>query len=188
MLNNARVCVTIDRVQKIKNSIASSVCENMKEHGVYVPTGLLKNQPIRASMDNIDKKIDTPDGKHSFHGMAIGVYQSQGHGETKVQPQEQRYQQRVSETLKNVPQTVIELEPCTIEGSPKPQTSPHYPEYRIGAYDELYNISQCDDLAWMMARYGSRRNSSTNVNIPECNIDTETSDLSDFTTLRSEEF
>ena len=67
LLNKAGIGVTYDRVKKICNSIATSVCENMREYGVYVPPGLLKNKPIRASMDNIDKKVDTLDGKHSFH-------------------------------------------------------------------------------------------------------------------------
>ena len=84
LINNAAVRVTSDWVQKICNSIAISVCDNMAEYSVYVPPGLLKNKTIRASMDNIDKKVDTPDGKHSFHGMAIGIYQSSGYGETII--------------------------------------------------------------------------------------------------------
>lgn len=141
LLNNAGVGVTYDRVQKICNSIAKSVCENMRQYGVYVPPGLLKNKTIRASMDNIDKKVDTPDGKHSFHGMAIGVYQSSGDGETIVNQLQLSSQQHVSETISNVPQTVIQLLPCAIEGSPRPQTSPQYASYKMGVYDKLYNAS-----------------------------------------------
>lgn len=142
LLNSAGVGVTYDRVQRICNSIAISVCKNMREYGVYVPPGLLKNKTIRASMDNIDKKVDTPDGKHSFHGMAIGVYQSSGNGETIVDQLQLSSQQPVSETLRNVPQTVIQLLPCTIEGSPKPKSRPQYASYRIGIYDELYICSK----------------------------------------------
>ena len=35
-------------------------------------------------MYDINKKVDTPDGKHSFLGMAIGVYQSSGDGKAIV--------------------------------------------------------------------------------------------------------
>ena len=165
LLNHAGVGITYDRVQKICNSIAISVCDNMAKYGVYVPPGLLKNKTIRASMDNIDKKVDTPDGKHSFHGMAIGVYQLSCDGETIVNQLQLNNRQSLSESLKNVPQTVIQLVPCAIKGSPKPQASPHYTSYKIGKYDDVYNSAQVNDLAWLTARYCSRVNSSANTNL-----------------------
>ena len=165
MLNNAGVGITYDRVQKICNNIANSVCENMREYGVYVPPGLLKNKTIRASMDNIDKKVDTPDGKHSFHGMAIGVYQSPGDGDAIVKQLQFGSEQSVSETLRNVPQTVIQILPCSIKGSPKPQTSPQYANYKMGIYAKLYDASQVNDFAWMAARYCNRANSVTNTDL-----------------------
>ena len=184
MLNNAGVGVTYERVHRICNSIAISVFKNMKEYGVNVPHGLLKNRTIRASIDNIDKKVDTPDGKHSFHGMAIGVYHSSGDGETIVKQLQFSSQEPVSETIRNVPHTVIQLLPCSIEGSPNPQTSPHYGSYKMGIYDELYDASQVNDIAWMTARY-CHRGKSTNINL--ISIDPEAKDVSDSSTSQPNE-
>ncbi|KAK2141819.1 hypothetical protein LSH36_1035g00004 [Paralvinella palmiformis] len=49
LLNNAGVGVKYDRVQKICNSIANSVCENMREYGVYVPSAQQPTACIRNS-------------------------------------------------------------------------------------------------------------------------------------------
>ena len=34
----------------------------LKDGGVFVPSGLLKNIYIKCSLDNIDAKVDTSDG------------------------------------------------------------------------------------------------------------------------------
>ena len=87
LLNRCGAGVSYDRVTKISNKIANAVSDNIKQFGVYVPPGLLINKRICASMDNIDKKVDTPDGKSSFHGMALGVYQRSGGGVPSMESQ-----------------------------------------------------------------------------------------------------
>ena len=54
---------------------------------------------------------------------------------------------------------------ATIKGSPKPQTSPQYANYKMGIYAMLYDASQVNDFAWMAARYCNRANSVTNTNL-----------------------
>ena len=155
LLNRCGAGVSYDRVTKICNNIASITSQNIKEYGVYVPPGLMKNTRIRASLDNIDKKVDTPDGKRSFHGTAIGVYQPSGVGETIVDPV-QTFVHNSTSGMGHVPASVIELDICTIEGNPKPRTSPHYPEYKMGQYDDECRQAQTNDVAWMMARFCCR--------------------------------
>uniref|UniRef100_UPI00358E2B91 uncharacterized protein isoform X2 n=1 Tax=Myxine glutinosa TaxID=7769 RepID=UPI00358E2B91 len=76
MLYQSGVGVSCQRVKEIISKIATTVQENMNEfNGVYMPPGLLKNLPIRCSADNIDAKVDTADGRNTFHGTALAVYQ-----------------------------------------------------------------------------------------------------------------
>ena len=89
LLNRCGAVVSYDRVTKICSNIANAVSDNMRQFSVYVPPGLLKNKRIRASMDNIDKKVDTPDGKRSVHGMALRVYQRSGGGVPSMETQSQ---------------------------------------------------------------------------------------------------
>ena len=58
-------------MQKLTNQIANNADINL---GAYVPPELKKGLPMRASLDNIDRKVDTVDGKKSFHGTAITLY------------------------------------------------------------------------------------------------------------------
>lgn len=155
LLNMCGAGISYDRVTTICDTIAHAVAKNIKEYGVYVPPGLLRNKRIRASLDNVDKKVDTPDGKGSFHGTAMAVYQRSGQGETVVKPV-QFSESPTSESLHDVPPTILNLATCDIEGSPKPRTSPHYSSYKIGVYDEYYMRSQSSDIQWMVARFFNR--------------------------------
>jgi len=75
LLSKFGVGISYDRVTGICNSIAKAISQNIRKHGVYVPPGLLRNKRIRDTLDNIDKNVDTPNGKWTFHGTALGVYQ-----------------------------------------------------------------------------------------------------------------
>ena len=156
LLNKCGAGVSYDRVIKICNTIANVISQNIKEYGVYVPPGLLCNRRIRASFDNIDKKVDTPDGKGSFHGTALAVYQRCGQSATVVNPVIINSENLTSEGLQDVPPTVVRMVACRIEGNPKPKTSPHYTRYKIGKYDEIYSRSQTIDIGWMIARFLNR--------------------------------
>jgi len=62
--------------QRVKIQIAKGVQENMEKHdGNYIPPGLHKQKRLRFSLNNIDAKVDTPDGQNSFHATAMAVYQ-----------------------------------------------------------------------------------------------------------------
>lgn len=119
LLNKYGAGISFDRVTTICNNIAHAVAQNITEYGVYVPPGLMRNKAIRASLDNVDKKVDTPDGKGSFHGTALAVYQRSGRGETVAKPVQITSKRQVSEVLHDVPPTVITMVKCTIEGNPK---------------------------------------------------------------------
>ena len=65
--------ISYSHVTQVCSQIANAVIQNINEYGVYVPSGVVKGQFIRASGDNVDKKVDTKDGKNSFHAMAMCV-------------------------------------------------------------------------------------------------------------------
>ncbi|MES9884822.1 MAG: hypothetical protein ABW185_28585 [Sedimenticola sp.] len=159
ILNAASVGVSYNRVNDMTTQIANNTIKSMNDfNGTYVPPLVLKGVPIRASADNIDKKVDTPDGQNSFHGSAMSVYQTVKPG-VNVETVREKLTIKSSlktDYLKDVPETVIEVLLCRVEGNPKPKTSPTYEHYTIGEHrDELIN-AQSNDLTWLVARFMHR--------------------------------
>ena len=112
MLYNSGIGVSYERVKEITTKIATTVQENMNEFdGVYVPPGLLKNLPIRCSADNIDAKVDTADGRNTFHGTALAVYQRvpTDLSEYNTVAKPLKLHDNSSTKLDNIPSTVTEM-------------------------------------------------------------------------------
>ena len=154
VLNNLCAGISYNRVTHICSKIANAVKQNIHINGVFVPHGIVKGCAIRASADNIDKKVDTYDGKNSFHAMALSVYQSTSNGQPVTEPLD--LYQVSSGALTGVPSTCIALKQCNITGSPKPRTSPSYTSYHVGFHDEHFANALNDDFVWMVARYLKR--------------------------------
>ncbi len=76
IMNRCAAGVSYDYLTHICGRLAKANQQNVEEHGVYIPHGMLKNISIRASADNVDKKVDTYDAKNSFHAMAMCVHQN----------------------------------------------------------------------------------------------------------------
>ena len=93
-------------VLKIANAVQSNINNN---NGGSVPDGLRKGIATMFSIDNVDCKVDTPDGKDSFHGLD--------------------FINAPATKLCNIPKLVLPLFPYQIMGSPKPQESPQYPNF-----------------------------------------------------------
>ena len=66
--------VSYSRVTHVCSQIANAVQENIKINGVFLPPGIVTGRAIRAAADNVDKRVDTHDGKNSFHAMASSVF------------------------------------------------------------------------------------------------------------------
>ena len=123
------------------------------------PHGIVRGRAICASADNVDKKVDTYDGKNSFHGMASSVYQQTCDGDTLVEPLD--LYDVVPGSLVGVPNTCIQLAECDITGNPKPKCSPSYEPYKVGLHGEHFENALSNDIAWMTARYINRSSNST---------------------------
>ena len=64
------------KIVNIKKEIVQAVLEKKKENnGVFIPSTLKEDQPIYFAIENVDLKIDTPDGKGQFHGTGTVAYQ-----------------------------------------------------------------------------------------------------------------
>ena len=75
-LSDLKLGANYQKVIDIKKDIVQAVLERKKaNNGVFIPSTLKEVQPIYFAIDNIDLKIDTPDGKGQLHGTGTVVYQ-----------------------------------------------------------------------------------------------------------------
>jgi len=65
-------------------------------------------------------------------------------------------QDRSARSLKDVPTTIVPLINSTISGSPKPPTSPHYPDFKTGKNEDQLRRAEVEDLAWLLVCYFHR--------------------------------
>ena len=74
LMAKSGVGILYQATAKCVTQIACAVQKNISDNnGTYIPPGLRSNTPLRAAIDNIDAKVDTPDGKSSFHALASTV-------------------------------------------------------------------------------------------------------------------
>ena len=74
LLSKCGAGISYSRVTHVCSQIANAVQENIKTNCVFLPPGIVTGRPIRTSADNVDKQVDTHDGKNSFHAMAASVF------------------------------------------------------------------------------------------------------------------
>ena len=78
-MSDLNVSASYQKVIRIKKNIAQSVLKQIAENdNVFIPLNISVDRPITFAIDNIDLKIDTPDGKH---GTATVVYQQKSEDE-----------------------------------------------------------------------------------------------------------
>ena len=54
-------------MMKIANNLGNAVVENIVlNNGVFVPLNIQQGIPLHFAMDNVDSKIDSPDGKSEY--------------------------------------------------------------------------------------------------------------------------
>lgn len=73
---NVGCSIDYSRVLRIETDIARTVVNwIISNDGVYIPPDLVTDRFIHCAMDNIDFCEDTIDGRRTFHGTAVTVYQ-----------------------------------------------------------------------------------------------------------------
>lgn len=112
--------------------------------------GLVKGKRLNGSVDNIDAKVDTPDGKNSFHATASNVSQDGAGTIEDMVPVIGEIDLNDTSDIDekySVPSTVLDIVPSKISGSPKPLSSPCYPNFKLGQNSDKMKSREMD-TAW----------------------------------------
>ena len=68
--------VDYNRVLRVETQIEASVFKRIEQNDrVYLPPDVVVGRHVFFAVDNVDFCEDTPDGKQTFHGTAMAIYQ-----------------------------------------------------------------------------------------------------------------
>ena len=82
-LSDLNIGINYTKVVNIKKDIVQTVLSRkMVNNDIFVPSTFTKGHPVFFAVDNIDLKIDTPDGKKQLHGTATVAYQLKQNSKT----------------------------------------------------------------------------------------------------------
>ena len=112
MLHGFGMSVDYNRILRVEAQIEASVLKRMElNDGLYIPPDLVLGRHVFFAVDNVDFAEDTPDGKNTFHGTAIAIYQRQEPGdvasELTVDPGDQ-----CRRSIRQPPESVTTLLEC----------------------------------------------------------------------------
>ena len=138
LLNAANVGVSYNRSNVIATHLANNSIKIMqKNNGAYIPPQIIKGIPVRDSADNVDMRVDTPDGRGTFHGTAVSAYQRLL-PDALSNTNDELFSEMLdtadtTDLVHDIPSTILHLHPCPIcAGSQRPHASPHYENYKLG--------------------------------------------------------
>ena len=76
MLHGFGFSVEYNRLLRVEAQIEQSVLRRMEQNdGVYLPPDIVLGRHVFFAIDNVDFSEDTHDGRQTFHGAAIAIYQ-----------------------------------------------------------------------------------------------------------------
>ena len=76
LIHGFGMSVDYNRVLRVETQIEASVLKRIEQNdGVYLPPNIVLGRHIYFAVDNVDFCEDTPDGKRTFHGTAMAIYQ-----------------------------------------------------------------------------------------------------------------
>ena len=114
MLHGFGISVDYNRILRVEAQIEGSVLKRMElNDGLYIPPDLVLGRHVFFAVDNVDFAEDTPDGKNTFHGTAMAIYQRQEPGdvapELTVDPGDQ-----CRRLIRQLPKSVATLLECPV--------------------------------------------------------------------------
>ena len=157
-LHSCGVSVGYDRILQLESQLAEAILKNIREVGVHIPSGLVKGQPVFFAADNIDFEEDTVDGRNTFHGTVLVVFQHGGKQIKNTEPANLPLSLSPPYSHK----TVLQADSFDIflPRSVRPQQSLHY-KFSLASDDDELLPSRNDDLMWLTAQYSQRNTSQT---------------------------
>jgi hypothetical protein len=81
--------------------------------GVYIHANIVPGRHIFFAVDNVDFAEDTPNGKRTLHGTVMAIYQR--HNSDDITSKLELTGQAKMKTIKELPSTVTDLLPCTMQ-------------------------------------------------------------------------
>ena len=171
MLHGFGMSVDYNRILRVDAQIEASVLKRMElNNGLYIPPDVVLGRHVFFAVDNVDFAEDTPDGKNTFHGTAMAIYQRQEAGdvapELTVDPGDQCLR-----SIRQLPESVTTLLECP--APPGKPVGPTFPQFGLCTKDQLPSYIKKQDFAWLLGRSLTRKitNGEAEDNqIPSSNI------------------
>ena len=153
LLHGFGMSVDYNRVLRVETQIEASVLKRLEQNdGVYLSPDIVLGRHVFFAVDNVDFCEDTPDGKRTFHGTAMAIYQRTN---TQDQVPDIAVDPKIqSRSIKGLPESITELLEC-----PAPPSKPFTPVYRgfhLFLGQELPSRVRTQDCTWLLGRSLSR--------------------------------
>ena len=149
MLHGFEMCVDYNRILRVEAQIESSVLNRMSQNdGVYLPPDIVKSRHVFFAIDNVGFAEDTPDGKRTFHGTAMAIYQRREPADKEPELIVNITNQQRS--IRELPESITDLMEC-----PEPPSKPVgrvYPQFGLFAEEELPIEVKMEEFAWLLGR------------------------------------
>ena len=150
MLHGFGMSVDYNRILRVEAQIEASVLKRMElNDGLYIPPDVVLGRHVFFAVDNVDFAEDTPDGKNTFHGTAMAIYQRQEPGdvapELTVDPGDQ-----CRRSITQLPESVTTLLECP--APPGKPVGPTFPQFGLCTEDELPLYIKKQDFTWLLGR------------------------------------
>lgn len=153
MLHGFGISVDYNRILRVEAQIEASVLKRMAQNdGLYLRPDMVMGRHVFFAIDNVDFSEDIPDGKRTFHGTAMAVYQ-------RIDPDDKLPDLNVdtpyqSRSVRELPDSITSLLEC-----PTPPPRPAgtvYPNFGLFVENEIPIRVRRQDFSWLIGRSLSR--------------------------------
>ena len=162
MLHGFGMSVDYNRVLRVEAQIESTVLERMIQNdGLYIPPDVIMGRHVFFAVDNVDFSEDTPDGKNTFHGTAMAIYQRCQPGDKEPELIVDSADPHSRRSIRELPESVTSLLEC-----PEPPSKPigrSYPQFGLFSVEQLPITIRKEDFAWLLSRSLTRTVSEENA-------------------------
>ena len=144
--------VDYNRILRVESQIEANVLKQVEENdGVYLPPDIVKGRHVFFAIDNVDFSEDTPDGKGTFHGTAMAVYQRSEDQDPSIDVSVDPTIQ--GRSIKDLPDSLTSLMECPASTSkPKCLVNANFSP----AVKELSVEIRRQDATWLIGRNSTR--------------------------------
>ncbi|CAH3182528.1 unnamed protein product [Porites lobata] len=138
MLHGFGMSVDYNRILRVEAQIEASVLKRMElNDGLYIPPDLVLGRHVFFAVDNVDFAEDTPDGKNTFHGTAMAIYQRREPGDCR-------------RSIRQLPESVTTLLECP--APPGKPAGPTFPQFGLCTENQLPLYIKKQDFTWLLGR------------------------------------